>query len=161
MNLDNTQHQDGALKSILFGFLILVLHIILILGIGILVLFFRGIISYMFYIFIAGSGVIMLTGYLIYKRMKKEGKNLQEALALPVFSGKKVEVSLLGGLASLKFENPGDARALTTNVANTSLQLEDSETMFMRELNDLVRLLEDNLITLDEYNKAKQKIFHS
>ncbi len=161
MKMKQENQTDGVIKSILTGFLILVLHIFLIMGIGILVLFFRGIITYMFHIFICGSAVIMLSAYFLYKRMKKEGKNLRDALSLPVFSGKKVEISFLGGLASLKIENPGNARALETRVANPKLQLEDSEMILLRDLNELVRLFEDNLITLDEYNQAKQKIFHS
>ena len=38
------------------------------------------------------------------------------------------------------------------------LQLEDPETARIRELTELARLFEKNLITSEEYNKAKNQI---
>jgi hypothetical protein len=93
--------------------------------------------------------------------MKAEGKSLNDMLSLPMFKGKSVEISVLGGLASLKIGNSGKSKEIDTQVADTKSLLEDPETVHIRELTTLVRMLDKNLITIDEYNKAKQKIFNS
>ena len=160
MQLKNKNDNDGVLKSIFTAYFILVLHIFLIAGLGILVLFFRGVVSYMLWIFLGGTGALVFMGYMMRKRMKEEGKSLAEMLSLPLFKGKTVEVSLLGGLASLKVENPENRKKIDTQVLDRTGLLEDPETINIRELTELVRMLDKNLITIDEYNKAKQKIFN-
>jgi hypothetical protein len=160
MQQKNKNHHDGILKSIFTAYFILILHIFLIAGLGILVLFFRGIVNYMIWIFLAGTGAVILVGYLMQKRMKEEGKTLGEMLSLPLFKGKTVEVSLLGGLASLRVESPDTRNKIGTPIPGETGLLEDPETIRIRELTELVRMLDKNLITIDEYNKAKQKIFN-
>ena len=96
-----------------------------------------------------------------YKRMKMEGKTIREMLSSPQLGGRTVEVSLLGGLASLKINASNDPAALDSNSSGQFRQLEDPDAIRIREFSELVQLLEDNLITLDEYNKFKEQIFKS
>lgn len=159
MQLKNKKNHDGVLKSIFTAYFILILHVSLIAGLGILVLFFRGVVSYMLWIFLGGTGALIFMGYMMQRRMKAEGKTLGEMLSLPLFKGKTVEVSLLGGLASLKIENPDTPKKIDVQIPNQAGLLEDPETIHIRELTELVRMLDQNLITMDEYNKAKQQIF--
>lgn len=153
--------KEGLVKSVLLAYLILALHVLLIAGLGLLVLFFRGFVQYMLWIFLAGAVIILYSGYRFWRRMKTEGKTLGEMLANPAFRGRAVEVSLLGGLASFKLGAPGGPRALTDDGAPPPRQLEDPETARIRELNELARLLEKELITREEYNLAKQRLLHS
>ncbi len=152
---------DGTMKSISYAFLILVLHLILIAGIGILVLFFKVVVSNLLWIFLGGSTVLIISCWLLYRRMKREGKSLKQVLSLPVFRGKAVEVSFFGGIATLKVENSDPMTAIDTATVDPSRQLEDPGAISIKELNELVRLFENDLITLDEYNKAKQILFKS
>ena len=152
---------DGTMKSISYAFLILVLHLILIAGIGVLVLFFKVVVSNLLWIFLGCSTVLIVLCWLLYTRMKREGKSLKQVLSLPVFRGKTVEVSFFGGIATLKVENSDPMKVIDTATVDPSRQLEDSGAINIRELNELVRLFENNLITLDEYNKAKQIFFNS
>jgi len=78
-----------------------------------------------------------------------------------MFSGRPVEVNIMGGLASFKMGRPGNAPALDINQSKQFLQIEDPTTMRIKELTNLARLLEDKMITQEEYNKAKQQIFKS
>jgi len=158
--MKNKNHHDGVLKSIFTAYFILVLHICLIAGLGFLVLFFRGIVSYMLWIFLGGTAAVIFMGYRMKKRMKEEGKTLAEMLSLPLFKGKTIEVSLLGGLASFRIENPDTRGKINLPISGQTSLLEDPETVHIRELAELVRLLDKNLITIDEYNKAKQKLFN-
>jgi hypothetical protein len=74
-----------------------------------------------------------------------------------MFRGRSVEVSLLGGFATMRLESDKTDSAIEgTN--RTPKQLEDSETARIREINSLAELLEKELITPDEFAKAKQRL---
>ena len=156
------EKESQHFKSVLIAYFILVLHVVLVAGLVMMVIFFRGILNYMIWIFLGGLIAIIVSGYHFYKRMKMEGKTLREILNTYRHSGRSVEVSFLGGLASLKIggehHNPP---ALNGNSSGHLKQLEDPESIRYKEFSELVRLLENNLITLEEYNKFKEQIFKS
>lgn len=165
MIFNKKKEQNGVLKSVFVAYFILVLHVVLLVGMGLMVIFFRGIVNYIAWIFAGGSILIIIAGYLFYRRMKKEKKSLKEMLALPAFQGRSVEVSLLGGFASLKLgkpENlPENVPLIESNSFENLHQLEDPAVIRIKELGELSRLLDKGLITRDEYNKAKQELFNS
>ncbi len=150
------------LKSVMMAYFILVLHVILLAALVLMVIFFRGIIDYIIWIFIAGLIAIVFSGYRFYRRMKREQKTLSEILGSSRFNGRSVEISFLGGFASLKIgaANP-DLPAIESRSINRPPQLEDPESVRYKEFAELVRQLENNLITLEEYNKFKEKILNS
>ena len=158
MKVNSVKENNGVIKSIFIAYFILLLHILLLAGLGVLIIFFRGIVNYMLWIFLAGTGIIIFSAYRFYRKMKKEGKTLKEMLNSPLFRGREVEISLLGGLASLKVGKPHNL--FLENYQGDVKQLEDPDTMRLKELNELVRLFENNLITLEEYNQAKKQIFN-
>jgi hypothetical protein len=158
MKAKKVKENNGVIKSIFIAYFILLLHILLLAGIGVLVLFFRGIVNYMLWVFLAGTGIIIFSAYRFYRKMKKEGKTLREMMNSPLFRGREVEISLLGGLASLKVGKP--QYLALENYHDEIKQLEDPDTMRLKELNELVRLFENNLITLEEYNQGKKQIFN-
>lgn len=161
MALNKKEKEESHLKSVLMAYLILVLHVVLITGLVLLVIFFRGIINYMIWIFIAGTAAIVASAYHFYKRIKMEGKTLRDIFNSRRFGGRTVEVNLLGGLASLKISGSNGPVALDTASSGQLKQLEDPKVIHNREFSELVRLLENDLITLDEYNKFKEQIFKS
>jgi hypothetical protein len=154
------KQRDGLFKSVMLAYFVLVLHLILMVGLGLLVIFFRGIIQYMLWIFLAGSAAIVGSGYYFYKRMKAEGKTVMQMLKTPLLNGRPIEVSLLGGLASFRvgphIRNP----ELDAGGYHAARQIEDPETIRIREITELARLLENNLITREEYDRAKKQLFH-
>jgi len=145
-------------KGVFLAYFILVLHIFLIAGLGLVVLFFRGFVSYMIWVFIGGTALLMLSAYYFYKRMRSEGKNIEDLLNSKAFQGRSVEVSLLGGLASVRVGQPEGLPALEARVVEPIRQLEDPDSIRTRELTELARLFEKELITLDEYTLAKQRL---
>ncbi len=156
------KNEDSLFKGVMIAYFIVALHVILIAVVGLLVIFFQGIIDYFLWIFLGGSAFIIASACLFYRRIKKEGMTLRETLNSPIFHGRTVEISLLGGLASVKVGGEsGDALALGNNSSTQYLQLEDSASVRLRELTEVANLLEKNLITLDEYNKFKQQIMKS
>ena len=162
MTFKNKEKESQHFKSILMAYFILVLHVILVAGLVLMVIFFRGIINYMVWIFLGGLIAILASGYHFYKRMKREGKTLREILNSHRYSGRSVEISVLGGLASLKIGGAHNTPpALDTHSSGHRRQLEDPESIRYKEFSELVRLLENDLITFEEYNKFKEQIFKS
>jgi predicted membrane metal-binding protein len=159
MKLNKKKENEGLVKSVLMAYLVLLLHVLLVACLALLILFFRGIVNYLIWIFLGGTLIILFSAWRFYRRMKAEGKTLQEILKNPIFEGREVEISLLGGLASLKVGKPD--HLFLEDFSSQNKQLEDPETIRLRELNELVRLFENNLITLEEYNQAKKQIFKS
>lgn len=160
---NNKNNSSGLMKSILAAHLVLILHIALIAGIGCLILFFRGIVQYMAWILVIGSALIFFIGWMIRRRMVQEGKQLKEMLSLPAFSGRTIEVSVLGGMASIRLESPNESQLPNRpELPGQQPQLIGAEkTGQLRELSELVELLNKNLITLEEYNQFKARIMNS
>jgi hypothetical protein len=160
--MDKTVKQgdtQGALRGILMAHLVLFLHIFLVAALGILVLFFRGIVNYMPWIFLMGTTLITVSAILFYRRMKKEGKTIGEMLRNPVLDGRSVEISFLGGLASMRIGQSPGVSHIDTETIPPLRQLEDPANSQIRELTDLSHLLEKDLISREEFDLAKQRLF--
>ncbi len=160
MPITDKKEGDGLVKSVMLAYLILVLHVFLLVGLGFLVFFFRGIVEYMMWIFMFGAALILVSGIWFFRKMKAEGQYLRDTLNSPAFRNRSVEVSLLGGMASFRVGHSGeDQPLLPGGEASSSQQLEWSGDSQVHELTELARLLKSGLITLDEYEQAKQKFF--
>lgn len=163
MRLKTTKNSDGLFKGIFLAHLILFLHLLLFAALGILVVFLSGVMQHMLWILLGGMGVVALSAYLFYRRLRREGKTLGEILRSPVFEGRSVEVSLLGGMATLKLDKPGDGNApkAIEGGQQQPLQLEDPQSARIKEITALAQLLEKELITPDEFAKAKRQLLGS
>ena len=154
---------DNLVKSVLLAYFILALHVLLIAGMAILVLFFRGVVNYMLWIVIGGIVIVGFSALWFVRRMRAQGRTLGEILRNPVFNGRSVEVSLLGGMATVKL---GQATRLPTighDVSDDRPLLEDQHDQCspdVAELSELARLLEKDLITVEEFNKAKRRLLN-
>ena len=152
---------DGLVKSVLLAYFILALHVLLIAVMAVLVLFFRGVVNYMLWIVIGGIAIVGISALLFVKRMRAEGKSLREMLRNPVFRGRSVEVSLLGGMATVKLGQPSPLQAIEHDAPVDIPRLENPDTPRnpeVSELAELARLLEKDLITVDEFNRAKRQL---
>ncbi|BBO72152.1 hypothetical protein DSCA_60820 [Desulfosarcina alkanivorans] len=152
---------DGLVKSVLLAYFILALHVLLIAGMAVLVLFFRGVVNYMLWIFLGGMVLIGFSLFYFIRRMRAEGRSLREMLKNPMFNGRSVEVSLLGGMATVKLGQSSQPPAIGHDAAVDLPRLEDPEASRNRDASDLAelaRLLEKDLITVDEFNKAKRQL---
>lgn len=157
-----TKESTGVVKSVMTAYLIILLHLVLIMAVGLIILFFRGIVNYMVWILLGGILITLGTLYYFYRRIKSEGKAIRETLNSPIFNNRTVEVSFMGGLASCRIGQRRDgAQALERGPSRPVLQLEDPDSMRIRQLTELGRMLEKDLITIEEFNKAKEKILYS
>jgi len=159
--LGKKKADDGIFRSVLLAYFILALHVLLIAGVAILVLFFRGVVDYMLWILVGGAVLIGGSAFYFIKRMRAEGKSLGEMLRNPMFSGRSVEVSILGGMATIKLRQQAQPPAIEHDAAVDIPRLADPSTSHSRdisELAELARMLEKDLITVDEFNTAKQHL---
>ena len=153
--------ENHLINSLVLASMILVFHVVLIAGLGVLVLLLHGIVNYMVWILLGGFVLTSGSVYLFFRYMKQGGgKALQKIISLPEFKGKNIEINFLGGIASLKIRNENEDRAkIESNSIPDSLQIEDFQAVQFRELTELARMLEKNLITPDEYYQAKNVLF--
>jgi hypothetical protein len=161
-NIFKKQGEENHLMNSLFlASLILVFHVVLVAGLGVLVLLLHGIVNYMVWILLGGFLLTAGSVYLFFRYMKQGGgQALQKMLSLPEFKGKNIEINFLGGIASLKIRNENKERvAIESSMIPNSRQIEDAQTGCFREISELARLLEKNLITPDEYFQAKKVLF--
>jgi hypothetical protein len=152
--------ESGELfRGILLAHLILFLHLLFILGLGVVIIFFRGVSQYTLWIFLGATAALIASGYFCYRLIKSKGKQtLKDIEDSAVFKNRSVEVRFLGGVASLKIGQPGSSKAIENPGYNPQHQLEDPDTVRIRELDRLAQMLEKNLITLDEFAIAKKKL---
>ncbi len=151
----------GLTKSVILAFIILFFHIGILLLVALLAVFFGFITKYFAWILLGLGLVIAGTIYYILYSLKKNQKGIAEILSMPEFKGKTVEVRILGGLASLKVDDSrASAHLLEYEGGPETRYLESPDSSRVRELSELARLLENKMITPEEYQQAKNKIFN-
>jgi hypothetical protein len=147
-------------KGVLLAHLIIGLHVGVIALIGLLVIFIGGLARYWGWILLGGLTAAGLLGVFLYHKVKSRGRDIyRDIRSAPVMPGGTLEVSLLGGLASVKFSKPADAPALP-HTAGLPALLEDSATLRIHELGNLAQMYEKNLITREEFELAKAAMFN-
>lgn len=98
--------ENSIFTNIKAAFLILILHVLLIGGIGALILFFYGIVNHTIWMIL---GFVSLTAggvYYFVKRLNSDAKDLKNVIGDSVTKGNTVEISFLGGMANFKISNP-------------------------------------------------------
>jgi hypothetical protein len=98
--------ENSIFTNIKAAFLILIMHVLLIGGIGTLVLFFYGIVNHTFWMIL---GFVSLTAggvYYFVKRLNSDAKDIKNVIGDSVTKGNTVEISFLGGVANFKISNP-------------------------------------------------------
>lgn len=153
--------KDGLFRSIFTAYFILLLHVFLLAGVGVTIVLFKGVYQYLHWI-MAGLGILVLgIAWIFYRRMRHSTTDIKSILAMPEFQNRTVEVKLLGGLASFKIDAASND---TPQIAHAS----DSETdKFLighdiasteQKIIALTTLYEKDLISKEEFDKAKQNI---
>lgn len=149
---------ENIFRGVLLAHFILFLHVILIFGLGVCLFFFGGVITYLPWVLALGGVLIAGSAYLWWKHIKKRGKRLKDILKDPLFQGRTIEVSLLGGLASLKLGQGQEPVAIPHESHKTPKQLPDPSAHRAEQLANLACLLKEDLITIDEFLEAKKEL---
>ncbi len=153
--------KDGLFRSIFAAYFILLLHVVLLAGIGITIILFNGVYHYLPWIMGAIGLLVLSMAWIFYRQLNKRSSNLKEMLSMPQFNNRTVEVKLLGGLATFKLDanqdHPGQLEHRASSDPDMPL-IGRSSNEIERKILELTSLYDKNLITEDEFKKAKQSI---
>lgn len=152
---------DGLIKGIVLAHVVLVLHLFLFALLGLLVAFLSGVMHYMTWVLLGGMVVVALSAYLFYRRLRQQGKSIGEALRSPEFAGRSMEISLLGGMATVRLGQPDARKALPAANGQQALQLEEPALSNTDQISALAQLMDEKLITPEEFAKAKERLLGS
>ncbi len=145
-----SQKSDYSIfKNLSVAFLILLAHVVLIGLIGVLTLFFGWIGNNIGWVMIGVLCASMALAYWFYRRVKSDSRVIKDIIGDASLNGKSVEISFLGGMASFKIGN---------EQSGNLKQLEAPKSDTILSLTELTKMYEKQLITSDEFIKAKQKI---
>ncbi len=154
--MEHSNGENSIAKNIFIGYFVLILHVLLLVILGVFIVFFRGLIVYMPWIVGGGVCLMIVSGLWFYRKMKKSQSSLAERLSNGVPKDRAVEISFLGGLASVRL---GTTRSGSDRyVDEAPLQLEDSETSRLRSLDRLVKMYNNDLISKEEFALLKQDV---
>lgn len=160
MNFKN-KDREGLFRSIFTAYFILLLHVFLLAGVGVTIVLFKGLYQYLPWI-MGCIGILVLTiAWIFYRRMRDSSSDIKDILSMPEFQDRTVEVRLLGGLASFKIKASENRQMLIDHNSSTPQQklliendIQNTEQKIVR----LTALYEKDLITREEFEKAKQDI---
>lgn len=152
-------NDPGLFKGVFAAYSVLLLHAALAVVLGLVVIFFSGVIHYMAWILLAGFLIIGLSAWYSIRKLKQHQQSLAKILSLPEFSGTSLEIRLLGGLASLKMSKNRDDQNPVGSLPDSARMLLDSpDSARLKTLAELGRMYENGLVTRMEYLKAKEDL---
>lgn len=145
--------------SVFFIALVLLLHIVLIAGLIFSVVLFKGIYDLRWWILAAGLLVIAGSGYYFYRRVKAGKRSLRDMMKDPAFKNSSMEISLMGGMATLRIAHQDNQpRLVEIQQENAVKQLPYASSPQISELAELNRMLEQGLITREEFLRLKKGV---
>ncbi len=155
----NDEQNKSIFSGVMVGYIVLVLHILLIIGLGIAVVVIKGIYDFRWLIFIAGIALIGGSGYYFYRRLKDGNRKLSDFMSDPALRDRTLEISLLGGMATLKLGHKDESIKLVAPAHDNPIkQLQQPPSLHLKELAELNKMLEEGLITREEFLRLKTEI---
>ena len=160
MNFKN-KDKDGLFRSIFTAYFILLLHVFLLAGVGVSIVLFRGVYRYLPWIMGSIGILVLVIAWVLYRRMKNSSTDIKDILSMPEFQDRTVEIKLIGGLASFKIaaKETHPLRIDHHPLAHPDNPLlEDTIHRTERKILELTALFRKDLITQEEFEKAKRNI---
>ncbi len=155
--------KEGLFKGIFAMYFILILHVFLLAGIGLTVVLFKGMYTYLPWILGGAAVLVIIFAFALYRKLRGGTRDMKSVLASDEFADRDIEVKLLGGLATFNIsaETKDPSRLLPSGPENENRAgkaLESAEGRAERKIVELADLYEKNLITREEFDHARQKV---
>ena len=154
----NDEQNKNFFSGVVLAYLVLLLHILLMVGLGITVVVIKGIYDFRWLILLAGIAIIGGSGYYFYRYFKEHKQKLHDLMSDPAFNDRTLEISLMGGLATVRLGHKDDNIKLIQADETEVKQLEQPKSVQIKELTELTRMLDDELITREEFLQLKKEI---
>ncbi|MEA1923825.1 MAG: SHOCT domain-containing protein [Pseudomonadota bacterium] len=152
--------KNPLLSGIMAGYLIILAHLLLIIILATAVIFIQTLAEYIEYVLAGGLLIIFGSAVFFYRILKQNGKQIIDTLKNPAFQGQNIEISLLGGLASVSINNPERNQHLMLDHQTPTIQaLPDLPASSpQNELSRMADLHDRGLISKEEFLKLKNEI---
>jgi hypothetical protein len=154
----NDEQNKNFFSGVVLAYLVLLLHILLMVGLGITVVVIKGIYDFRWLILLAGIAIIGGSGYYFYRYFKEHKQKLHDLMSDPAFNDRTLEISLMGGMATVRLGHKDDNLKLIQADETEVKQLEQPKSVQLKELTELTRMLDDELITREEFLQLKKEI---
>jgi len=154
----NDEQNKNFFSGVVLAYLVLLLHILLMVGLGITVVVIKGIYDFRWLILLVGIAIIGGSGYYFYRYFKEHKQKLHDLMSDPAFNDRTLEISLMGGMATVRLGHKDDNIKLIQADETEVKQLEQPKSVQIKELTELTRMLDDELITREEFLKLKKEI---
>jgi len=155
----NDEQNKSFFSGVILGYLVLILHILLMIGLGFAVVVIKGIYDFRWLILAGGVAIIVGSAFYFYRYFQQHKQKISDLMADPVFNDRTVEISFMGGMATLKLGHKDEnLQLIQANDETQVKQLEAPKSVQLQELSELTRMLEDDLITREEFLKLKKDI---
>ncbi|MCK5825393.1 MAG: SHOCT domain-containing protein [Desulfuromusa sp.] len=155
----NGEQNKSVFNGVMLGYLVLVLHILLMIGLGVTVVVIKGIYDFRWLIIIAGIALIGGSGYYFYQYFREHKQRLYDLMSDPALNDRTLEISLMGGMATVRLGHKDDSiRLIETDSDNQIKQLEGPKSIQLKELSELSRMVDEGLITREEFLQLKKEI---
>jgi len=149
----------GLFSGVFLGYFILLLHLLLIVGLGAGVVLIKGIFDFRWYILGGGTLILLISAFMFFRYLRSSNRSLREAMNDPALRDKTLEISFLGGMASVRVgHNPQQQPQLLDIHEVQEIKQLAAPRSQVEELSDLARMLENKLITRDEFERMKKEI---
>ncbi|KPA10199.1 conserved hypothetical protein, membrane [Candidatus Magnetomorum sp. HK-1] len=159
----NVNDKNSSLAGGVFlAYSIIIMHALIIALLFMVIIFFRGIVHYMFWVVLAGIGFTFISGWYFFRRLKKNSQKLKDLLNDPAFSGRTLEIAFLGGSAVFKVSARNDQPFALGYEQTMALPPPDNaKNNSINDLQKLSDLLENKRITEEEYQRLKAQILNN
>jgi glucan phosphoethanolaminetransferase (alkaline phosphatase superfamily) len=155
------QKDSSITGGVFLAYSIIILHALIIALLFMLIIFFRGIVHYILWITMAGIGLTFLSGLYFFRKLKQNSQKIKDILNDPAFAGRTLEIGFFGGAAILKV-NPQTEQPIALGYEPTkALPLLNDNENPVNDLKQMGSLLEQNLITREEFDRLKKEILQS
>ncbi|OGR53671.1 MAG: hypothetical protein A3J80_02870 [Desulfobacula sp. RIFOXYB2_FULL_45_6] len=154
--------KEGLFKNIFTAYSILLVHLLLLAGAGVAVVLFKGVYHYLPWIMILLGLAAISAAYIFYRRLSRKSSDIGSFLSMPGLEDRTIEVKLIGGLASFRISPKENGQVRLDQkpaITPDNLLIETApDDMTEQKILKLTALFEKDLITKEEFEKAKQKI---
>ena len=155
--------KNPLFSGVMAGYLILLAHLLIIIILAAAVVFIQTLAEYIEYVLAGGLLLIIGSAIFFYRILKQNGKEIINTLKNPAFQGQNIEISLLGGLASVSINSPEKGHQLILDNQSTTIQalpIPHSPTP-QNELLRLADLYDRDLISKEEFMGLKEAFLTS
>ncbi len=156
--------KNPLLSGVMAGYLVLLIHLVLVIFLATAVVFIQGLSEYIEYILGGGILLIIASGAFFYRLLKQNGRQILNTLRNPSFPGQNIEVSLLGGLASISIKGVEKSDQFMLGNPTQELRAIAEIPPAASPHNDLLRLSElydRSLISKEEFLLLKNDLLNS